>query len=208
MAGAGAAAAAGASETLLGKRVSFDRMSRRISVAGTSCSGKTTTSRVIAERLGVEHVELDALFHGPNWSAPTKDAFQRRVCEKLDALDGWVADGNYTGYLGTLVLERADTLVWLDLPLRVSMRRMSTRTLRRIRTREELWESKNRESVSNVFFTRDSLFVWALKAHFRHRREWPARFAAHPHLELVRLRTQREVDEWMATLPERHSPSQ
>jgi len=183
-------------------------VSRRISVAGNSGSGKTTTSRVIAERLGLEHVELDALFHGPNWSAPPKDEFRQRVRETLDALDGWVADGNYSGYLGGLVLERAETLVWLDLPLHVCMRRISTRTLRRIRTREELWESKNRESMRNAFFTRDSLLWWTLKAHFRHRRQWPARFAVHQHLELVRLRTQREVDDWLAALPERHSPSQ
>jgi hypothetical protein len=106
------------------------------------------------------------------------------------------------------VLERADTLVWLDLPLRVCLRRIWRRTWRRIRTREELWESKNRETIENVFLSRNSLFLWTLKAHARHRREWPRRFAAHPHLELVRLHRQHEVDAWLAGLPAPHSPSQ
>ena len=183
-------------------------MARRISLAGDSGSGKTTVSRAITTRLGLTHVELDALFHGPNWSSAPKEEFRRRVCETLDALDGWVADGNYSGSLGGLLLERAELLVWLDLPLRVCLRRIWTRTWRRIRTREELWDSKNRETLRNAFFSRDSLFLWTLKAHFRHRREWPERFAAHPQLEVVRLRTQREVERWLAALPERHSPSQ
>ena len=183
-------------------------MARRINVAGASGSGKTTTSRAVAARLGLPHVELDALFHGPNWAAPPKDEFQRLVTETLDALDGWVADGNYSGYLGPLVLERAELLVWLDLPLTLCLRRIWTRTLRRIRTREELWDSKNRETLRGAFFSRDSLFVWAVKAHFRHRRHWPARFAAQPHLEVVRLRSPREVERWLAALPERHSPAQ
>jgi len=180
----------------------------RITVAGDSGSGKTTTSRAIASRLGLQHVELDALFHGPNWAAPAKEEFQRRVADTLDALDGWVADGNYSGYLGPLILERAELVVWLDLPLHLCLRRIWTRTWRRIRTREELWDAKNRETLRGAFFSRDSLFLWTLKAHFRHRREWPARFEAHPRLEVVRLRTQRDVERWIAALPEGHSPSQ
>lgn len=183
-------------------------MSERISVAGTSCAGKTTTSRAIAERLGIPHIELDALFHGPDWSAPPKNEFQRRVREALDGSAGWVADGNYGGALGGLVLERAQTVVWLDLPLNLCLRRMWTRTRHRIRTREELWESKNRETIRNVFLTRDSLILWTLKAHFRHRREWPARFAAHPQLKVVRLRSPRDVERWLDDLPAAHSPSQ
>jgi adenylate kinase family enzyme len=183
-------------------------ISRRISVAGDSGSGKTTVSRAIAARLDLPHIELDDLFHGPNWSTPPKEEFRCRVAETLDGLDGWVADGNYTGSLGSLVLERAELLIWLDLPLRVCLLRIWHRTWRRIRTREELWASKNRETLRGTFFSRDSLFLWTLKAHFRHRRDWPARFAAQPHLEVVRLRTQRDVDRWVAPLAVRHSPSQ
>jgi adenylate kinase family enzyme len=183
-------------------------VARRISVAGDSGSGKTTVSGAIATRLGLTHVELDALFHGPNWSTSPREEFRRRVSDTLDGLGGWVADGNYGGSLGGLVLERAELLVWLDLPLHLCLRRIWTRTLRRIRTREELWDSKNRETLRGAFFSRDSLFLWTLKAHFRHRREWPARFSAHRRLEVVRLRTQRDVEAWLAALDGGHSPSQ
>jgi adenylate kinase family enzyme len=173
---------------------------RRINVAGISGSGKTTTSRAIAQRLGLTHIELDNLFHGPNWSAPPREEFQQRVLDAIDGLEGWVIDGNYHGSLGTLVIERAETVVWLDLPLRFCLRRIWRRTWRRIRTREELWESKNRETLRDAFFSRDSLFVWTIKAYFRHKREWPARFASQPNLEVIRLRSPEEIERWLARL--------
>jgi adenylate kinase family enzyme len=172
----------------------------RINVGGISGSGKSTTSRAIAERLGLPYIELDNLFHGPNWTAPSPEQFRQRILDAIDGLDGWVIDGNYHGNLGTFVLERADTVVWLDLPLRLCLRRIWRRTWRRIRTREELWDSKNRETLRNAFFSRESLFVWTTKAYFRHKREWPQRFASQPHLEVVRLRSPPEIERWLGGL--------
>jgi adenylate kinase family enzyme len=175
-------------------------VTRRINVAGISGSGKTTTSRAIAQRLGLTHVDLDALFFGPNWSVPTRKEFERRVLDALDRLDGWVVDGNYSGHLGGLVLERAETLVWLDLPLHLCLRRIWRRTWRRIRTREELWASKNRETIRGALLARDGLIAWTVRAYYRHRREWPTRFAGHPNLRVVRLRSPKDVERWLSTL--------
>lgn len=38
---------------------------RRIVVKGSSGSGKSTVADELARRLGVPHIELDALHHGP-----------------------------------------------------------------------------------------------------------------------------------------------
>ena len=46
--------------------------------------------------------------------------------------DGWVIDGTYLRKLGPLVLDAADTVVWLDLPMRVWMPRLLRRTVRRL----------------------------------------------------------------------------
>ena len=50
--------------------------------------------------------------------------------------------------------------------------------------------------------TRDSLFVWALKSHWRTRREMPEAFAQpeHAHLDVVHLRSPRATREWTSTL--------
>ena len=175
------------------------RVGRRFSVAGMSGAGKSTIARTIASRLDLPYVELDALFHGPNWSEPSPDEFKRRVLALIDGHDGWVVDGNYHGKLDELVLERADTFVWLDLPLRVALRRIWRRTWGRILSREELWAG-NRERIWTAFLMRDSLVHWAVKAHFRHRREFPGLLERHPHLELVRLRSPRDVERWLSSI--------
>jgi adenylate kinase family enzyme len=173
---------------------------RRISVGGTSGAGKTTVGRAVAERLGLRFVELDALCHGANWEEAPDDVFRARVEQAIaDAPEGWVIDGNYGRKLSDLVLERADTLVWLDLPLHVCLRRLWRRTWSRILRREELWNG-NRESIRTAFFSRDSLFVWAITSHQRRLRTLPERLARVRHLELVRLRSQREVERWLAGL--------
>jgi adenylate kinase family enzyme len=168
---------------------------KRVNVKGTSGSGKTTFAQELARRLDVPFVELDALHHGPNWYQPTAEEFTVRVREAMDELpDGWVIDGNYEGKLGTLVIDAADTVVWLDLPFRLKFRRLWRRTMVRIRDDVELW-SGNKESWRGAFWGRDSLFWWMVKTHFRHKRQWPARFAGDQ--RVVRLRSVAEAKEWL-----------
>jgi adenylate kinase family enzyme len=168
---------------------------RRVNVKGISGSGKSTFARALAGRLGVPYVELDALHHGPDWTEASAEELQARVREAMDAApDGWVIDGNYESKLGETVLAAADTIVWLDLPLWLTLRRLWRRTHTRIRDGVLLWND-NRESWRTAVLGRDSLFVWAVRTYFRHRREWPRRFAGDP--RFVRLRSDDEARRWL-----------
>src|SRR5205809_6781068 len=172
---------------------------RRISVMGGSCSGKTTVARELAAILGVPHIELDALNHGPNWEETPAEIFQERVRAALAAApDGWVVDGNYHGKLGLLVQERADTVVFLDPPYPTAIRRSLWRTFSRALLRIELWNG-NRETFRNAF-SRYSIPVWVLRTHHRQRRTWPARFAEQPQLEVVHLRSPGETRRWLQSI--------
>ena len=118
----------------------------RINVVGTSCSGKTTLARALATRLGVPHVELDALYWDRNWTPVPDDVFRARV---IDAVRGerWLIDGGYSP-VRDLTWSRADTVVWLDYPMPLVLARWARRTVRRIRSGEEFWPGTgNRESV-------------------------------------------------------------
>jgi adenylate kinase family enzyme len=171
----------------------------RVLVVGASGSGKTTVSAELALRLGVSHVELDALHHGPNWSEAGSDEFRARVLAALDT-EGWICDGMYEFKLGTAVFERADTVVWLDLPLRILLSRLWCRTKDRIANDVELWNG-NRESWRNAFVGRESLFIWTVRRYRRLHRDLPAILSASrlSHLDVVRLRSQEEVTRWMST---------
>jgi adenylate kinase family enzyme len=166
---------------------------RRVAViASASGNGKTTLGRELARRLDVPFVEVDSLVHGPNW-VETPDDELRAQMEPIVASDGWVIDGTYRGKLGDLVLAHADTVVWLDLPIRVWLPRLVRRTYRRLRGREELWNG-NTESLRSALWGRESLFAWALRMHFGRRRRYPVELAAFP---VVRLRSPREVERWL-----------
>lgn len=67
---------------------------RRVAVTGASGRGKTTLGGALAARLGVPHVKLDALHHGPDWTEATAAELRARVgAALLRAPSGWVVDG-------------------------------------------------------------------------------------------------------------------
>ncbi len=169
---------------------------KRVAILSTaSGNGKTTMGRILAGRLAVPFYELDALHHGPNWSEPTPEEF-RAIVEPIVESEAWVIDGPYRGKLGDLVLEGADLVVWLDLPLRVWLPRLLRRTAARIIRREELWNG-NRERLRDAFHPRNSVVFYALR-HFRdRRRRYPSELAS---FRVVRLRTTGEVDDFLRSL--------
>jgi adenylate kinase family enzyme len=173
---------------------------RRINVVGTTGSGKTTTARQIACRLGLPHVELDALHWDANWTEAPLAIFRERVAQAL-AGDAWVVDGNYSK-VRDLIWSRVELVVWLDYPLAVIVRQLVWRTLRRTLLREELW-SGNRERFLNQFFARDSLLWWALTTYRRRRAQYQALFAqpSYAGLAVVRLPSPRATHDWLARLP-------
>ena len=171
---------------------------RRVAVIGLSCTGKTTLARALAARLRVPHVELDALHHDADWNEASAELLRARVRAALDASPGWVVDGNYYGKLGGLVLQRADTAVLLDLPLRVTFRRAVVRTTSRLVRRTELWNG-NRERLRNVF-SRYSIPLWVLRNHRSFRPTWEERLAAHPQLTVVRLDSASSAAAWLRSV--------
>ncbi len=173
---------------------------RRIIITGTTGSGKTTLARQLAERLALPHIELDALYWEPNWTPAAPEVFRARVAQALSG-DTWVADGNYSS-ARDLIWSRADMLIWLDYPFPLILWRICKRGLARSLKRVELWHG-NRETLHTAFFSPNSLWLYALKTHFRRRKEYPAVLAApeHAHLTVIHLRSPHATQDWLASLP-------
>jgi len=182
------------------KVATSDGHPRRIAVVGTSGSGKTTLAHQLAERLGIPHVELDALHWGPNWTPAPRHVFRECTAQALTR-EAWTTDGNYSA-VRDIVWSRADTVVWLDYALPVILWRVAWRTIRRFVTREELW-NKNRERFRDAFLSHDSIILWAARTYHRRRREYPVLFSEpeYAHLSIVQLRSPRAARLWLANLP-------
>src|SRR3954447_2452611 len=169
----------------------------RILVLGRTGSGKTTLARELAAALGVPHVELDSLYFGPEFSTAPLSVLRKRTTAAI-AAERWVIDGNKRA-VRDLVWPRADTVVWLDYPLGVSLWRLAKRARRRTSAlRAAAREAKTVLARQLLAAARGVLS--ALRSHAGQRREYPRMFAdpANQHLSVVRLRSPRATRRWLA----------
>jgi adenylate kinase family enzyme len=168
--------------------VSYSEAVRRISVVGNSGSGKTTLAAAVASAMGVPYLELDSVFHQPGWQPLETVLFRASVAEFV-AGDSWVVDGNYSK-VADLIWQRADTVLWLDLPRRRVMSQLAGRTLRRMVTRTELWNG-NTESFRNLFRLdpNESILRWAWTQHHAYAERYRAAQCdpANQHLTFIRV---------------------
>jgi adenylate kinase family enzyme len=171
----------------------------RVSVIGTSCSGKTTFARSLAAILDVPHFELDSLYWKPNWSAAPDGEFRASV-EKITQAGRWVVDGNYR-VANDIVWSRATVVIWLNYPFPLVFYRALRRTIQRV-ARKELLFAGNRETFRAAFLSRQSILLWVITTHWRRRRQYSKflRSSSGPWREAIVLRGPRDARRFFRSL--------
>ena len=169
---------------------------KRVLVAGAVGAGKTTLVRQVAAGWGLPYVELDALYHGPQWQP--RPTFRDDVVA-LAAEDEWVTEWQYT-IARPLLAERADALVFLDLPIWVVTPRVVRRTLRRVLRRTELWNGLREPPLRTILNDPDHIIRWAIRTHREHAPRVRTLAEQRPELPIVWLSTRREIKAWTDAL--------
>ncbi|MFF0189926.1 AAA family ATPase [Streptomyces sp. NPDC005244] len=173
---------------------------RRILVAGSTGAGKTTLARAVSGRLGIPFHEMDALaITGPGWQ---ENPSLVDDVERLSEGPGWVIDSFGHASVRDLLWERADTVVWLDYPRAVVMRRVLRRSAARTLLRRRVFGG-NVETFG-LWFSADHPVWWAWSQYEPRRTAIASRCAA-PRptpLNVIHLRTPRATETWLAHLTE------
>src|SRR5579884_1511206 len=94
----------------------------RILVTGNAGAGKTTMADALGQALGLPVHGLDRVVWQPGWQK-TAPAQRRRALEQLIASsDEWIIEG-----VSQIVMEAADTIIFLDVPRHVCLWRCAKR---------------------------------------------------------------------------------
>ena len=133
-----------------------------IAIVGSTCSGKTTLAKHLSKILQIPHIELDAIYWGPNWIAKPFPEF-REIVEEISNRDCWIIEGNYLS-VQDIVFSKAELVIWLNFSFPIVFYRALTRTVKRMITQEEIF-SGNKERFFEQFFTKDSLLYWVIKTY-------------------------------------------
>lgn len=178
----------------------------RIVIIGDSNAGKSTLGSRLAARLGARFVELDALYWLPGWQPRDADDFQRLLRDALTPAGAWVAAGNYSSH-AHVHWPLAETIVWLDYPLRITVPRIIARSWRRWRNNELLWGTNRERFIEQLMLwdQQKSLIAFTVRNHWRRRRGIEAAMSnpALRHVRWVRLRRPRDTAAWLAALEAR-----
>lgn len=89
----------------------------KVIVIGSPGAGKSTFARKLRDLTGLPLYYLDMLWHRPDQTNISREAFDKRLGEMLKA-DKWIIDGNYLRTL-EMRLRECDTVFLMDYPLEV-----------------------------------------------------------------------------------------
>jgi adenylate kinase family enzyme len=164
---------------------------QRVLIIGPCGAGKSTLARQLGEFLDLPTFHMDQLNWQPGWIESSKDQIRSRL-QSIVADDRWLIDGNYGG---TLVerLVRADTVVYLDFPIRLCVIRL----LRRIWT----YRGRSRPDMPEGCPERFDLefLIYLIRWNSGPRPRTEAVLRGHE-AKIIRLKNPTALKHWMASL--------
>lgn len=171
---------------------------RKVLVIGPGGAGKSTLARRLGELLNIEVLHLDRFYWHAGWVETPKPEWLKTVEEMLKR-DAWIMDGNYSGTLEMRV-RACDTVVFLDMPRRLCLRRVLKRALMYRRSSRPDMAEGCQERLTLEFI----LWIWNYP---RRTRPKVLRMLESNQGEkrVLRLRSQAEVERFLASLGTRNN---
>ncbi|WP_091969568.1 adenylate kinase [Propionibacterium cyclohexanicum] len=139
---------------------------RRILFYGVSGAGKSTAAMRLGALLGLPvHLVDEEIGWLPGRQA-RDEADQREIAARIVAGDRWILDSAYSGYRDE-VHSRAELVIALDYPRWLSLGRLMSRTVARVRDGVQICNG-NRETLAQALGS-DSIIRWHFRSFARKR---------------------------------------
>jgi adenylate kinase family enzyme len=166
-------------------------------ILGGPGSGKSTLARALGERTGLPVFHMDHIHWQAGWVERPK-CEKIRLAHQVEARDRWIFEGGLSSTYDSR-MARADTLIWLDLPVGLRLWRVMMRSMRYFgKTRPDLPEG------CPEGFNRETLpfwhYIWRTRVTGR-QRVLALLKAAPLQLTIVHLRNSSDVQVFLAGIP-------
>ena len=171
---------------------------RKVNVIGTTGSGKSVFSTLLANKFDCAYIQMDQLFWKPNWVESTDAEFIAKVTQATKA-DSWVLDGNFSR-TNDIKWKNVDTIIWIDYSYSKTLFQLLRRTILRTLSKQELWpKTGNRESFKRSFMSKESILIWFFKNYRRNKNRYSALMNSNrvKHIEFIRLRSPKEAERFL-----------
>jgi adenylate kinase family enzyme len=168
----------------------------RINVIGTSGSGKSTFSKILAKKMNVPYVEMDALHWKANWKESSDEELFNKLKNALSS-EKWILDGNYSK-TEHIKWKQIQIVIFLDLPFYLVLYRIIKRSLVRGLKRQELWAG-NKESISKVLFSKDSMILFTIKNFYKNRKRYSklSNNFQNSQIKFISLKSRKDINDFL-----------
>ena len=165
-------------------------------INGGPGSGKSTLARIMGERTGLPVYHMDQIHWTPGW-VERPSAEKIPLVHEIIARDQWIFEGgNSATYKDRMA--RADTFIWLDLPVTLRFSRVVWRTIRDHGTVRPDMAPDCPEGFHSETW---AFWLWIWETRHRARAKIAAMAADPGHLTVHHLKSRSQVAAFIATLP-------
>lgn len=166
---------------------------KKVLVIGSGGAGKSTFAARLSRALDIEVIHLDVLYWKPGWIETPKPQWREKVVE-LVKQDAWIIDGNYSNTFD-IRFAACDTVIFLDVARRVCLWRVLKRLLLYRRGGRPDMAAGCQERFDLPFL----LWIWSYPGRTRPKVLQLFRESS-PGKETIQLRTQTEIEGFLATV--------
>ncbi len=156
---------------------------KRVMIVGGSGAGKSTLARALGAATGLPVHHMDHIHWKAGW-VPRPRAERKDMAMAVEAGETWIFEGGFSTTYENRA-RRADTLIWLDLPVALRLWRVTRRMFQYYgQRRPDLPEGCNEVFGGHTV----ELYRWIWRSRETGRTRIRTLIAAHRHLEVHHVR--------------------